>query len=175
MNSLRATPSHLAPVLAGLLVAFLLGWASPASANSALDQYVEQVPDPGGNKPAKPVNPTPKPKPVVRPGSGGTGSAKTGDEPTSIVADGDSAGTDSPSGASKQHARHGKAAHTDRKSGHESNEASLRDREKPGKGAAFADVAQAAGINLPLSIFTVILAFGMVALAFARSSRSRSQ
>lgn len=164
-------------VLVGLM---LLAFAPSAGASSALDQYVEQVPDPGGSapptpKPTEPPSPAPRPEKPARTSSdpdapGPVEPLGTATEPSSS-AEASSGGTSENEPAKARQHRNG-----DHGSGqNEARGNALEGHDQPDRAAAWSKAAEASGINAPLAAFVVLLAAGMIGVTVRRRVRGGSR
>lgn len=171
-------------VVFALLFVPVLG-PGTASANSALDQYVEQVPDPVGTPtPPKPVAPPPVKVvqiPTKRSSQVEVAPKQTPAEPASASTE--SSATEVPteveqSGERRGHKHHKKADH--HKAKHKHQKANLRpavhldQADQPGQAEAWSKAAGVSGVNAPLAIFVLLIALGMAVAAIRRRNRGGS-
>lgn len=170
MNSTSRPQVILALVLACVSTLALSG---PALANSALDQYVEQVPEPDGKKPvqSRSGDRPPSTGRSDRPDPAGVGQGsgeliKTADGKPETVRKGSYG-----SGASSDRGSAGSDASEDAQPGQPEADG----QRPPGRTASWAKAAEVSGINAPLSIFVVLVALAMVGVAASRRFRSGSR
>lgn len=165
-------------VLVGLM---LLAFTPSAGASSALDQYVEQVPDPGGDKPPQPepnVPPTPAPDPHKTGKGSGNGSEASAPstpiatEPGHAVPSGVSPEAGPTRGARKASPRDTGDQRADSK---DAQGRVLDGHEEPDRVAAWSQAAEASGVNAPLAVFVALTAVAMVGFAVRRKLRGESR
>lgn len=155
---------------------FLAGIAPTAMANSALDQYVEQVPDPRGDSAPEPIV---KPKPPVTgadrtPVQRDNFSGSVANSPGSTEVDGETA-IDATEPSSESTAKHKTSQHLG---------PSQRNSDKSGaigqKGGRDTVAAQpltrsVSGFNTPLVVFVGLVVIAMVVVAVRRGRSEQIQ
>jgi hypothetical protein len=156
--------------LAVALFAVLGAFSPAANANSALDQYVEEVPNTTGNHdPETNTNPTKDQKQPAKVDRERTRQLEAqGEEGQNLlaVANGSGTGGNGPTApGAEQSSKDGGAIGTT------AGDRGRVDTNGPGAAKSLKAAADASGINAPLFIFVVLLAVAMGATAWMRRTR----
>lgn len=163
-------------LLVGLM---LFGFTPSANAGSALDQYVEEIPDPGGTppktpKPTEPPAPAPRPEKPVR--SSGSPGGPTSVAPVGTVSDpGYSADASSGVAPEENTGKVRPHGERDRAGQDEARGNALEGHKQPNRAAAWSKAAETSGINAPLAAFVVLVAAAMVGVTVRRRVRGGSR
>lgn len=172
------TRTLTALAMIGLFVAVPTLMAAPASANSALEQYVEEVPTPeGGNKtgtgtekpPTKPLDPEVE-KQLQSSGDDGAslGQVAAATAPTVAM-------NHAPGARSGKPGHKGSHAVKEHKGSKRGELSKLLVADSPGAAESWTAAAGSSGVNGPLAVFVALVALLMGGFAYRRHLRSRSR